>query len=175
MEPQLITPRIFSDRRGYFSELYARRVLPTLDFVQDNVSLSAPAGTVRGLHFQAPPFAQAKLVMVLRGAIYDVAVDLRRGSPRFGRWFAAELTGERLEQILIPRGFAHGFCTLVPDTLVVYKVDNDYSAAHDGGILWNDPALGIPWPVAADAATVSDKDRALPLFRDIASPFSFEG
>ncbi len=126
---------------------------------------------MRGLHFQRPPFAQAKLIRVLRGRILDVAVDLRRSSPSFGRHIAVELSGEGNEQLLVPAGFAHGFCTLEPDTVVFYKVDQVYSAAHDGGINWADPELGIQWPVASAAATLSDKDRELPMLADLSSIF----
>jgi dTDP-4-dehydrorhamnose 3,5-epimerase len=123
------------------------------------------------LHFQRPPFAQAKLVRVLHGSIFDVAVDLRRWSPSYGRHVAVELNSEGNEQVLIPAGFAHGFCTLEPDTVVLYKVDQVYSAAHDGGINWADPSLGIDWPVAPPEAILSDKDRGLPILADIPSIF----
>jgi dTDP-4-dehydrorhamnose 3,5-epimerase len=131
-------------------------------------------GTVRGLHFQRPPFAQAKLVRVLRGRIFDVAVDLRRSSPNFGKHIAIELSSEGNEQVLIPAGFAHGFCTLEPDTVVCYKVDQVYSAAHDSGVNWADPELGIEWPIAAAEAILSEKDRRLPMLDNLA-PFSSEG
>ncbi len=163
----------FRDSRGFFCEIFTRRNYPDLDFVQDNLSLSADAGTVRGLHYQEPPFAQTKLVTVLHGAAFDVAVDIRRGSATFGRWVGVELSVEKLSQILIPRGFAHGFCTLVPDTMVHYKVDSYYSPQHDRGILWNDPALAIPWPVAPSKAILSDKDRRQPRLAEIDSPFSY--
>jgi dTDP-4-dehydrorhamnose 3,5-epimerase len=163
------------DERGYFSETYNRRAFAAagidLDFVQDNHSLSRPAGTIRGLHFQLAPFAQDKLVRVVRGAILDVAVDLRRGSPTYGRHVAATLRAGDPRQLLVPIGFAHGFCTLEPDTEVIYKVTNYYSAPHDRGILWNDPALGIAWPVTGQDATLSPKDRHQPLLRDIEPPF----
>lgn len=171
----IVTPRRFSDPRGFFSEVYNRKRFQdagiAADFLQDNQSLSGPVGTVRGLHFQRPPFAQAKLVRVLKGAIIDVAVDLRAASPTFGQHVAVELSARSWRQLFVPAGFAHGFCTLEPDTEVHYKVDAYYSAEHDGGILWNDPALGINWPVAADAAALSDKDRALPLIKDIRNVF----
>ncbi|MFO0996678.1 MAG: dTDP-4-dehydrorhamnose 3,5-epimerase [Alphaproteobacteria bacterium] len=172
---KVLTPRKFSDHRGYFCETYSTATLPNLGFVQDNVSMSAQAGTVRGLHFQEPPFAQAKLVTVLRGAIFDVAVDIRKNSPTFGHWVGVELTGETLKQLLVPAGFAHGFCTLVPDTLVFYKVDAHYAPAHDRGLRWNDPAIGIPWPIAAEKAVVSDKDRQQPLLAELKTPFTFAG
>jgi dTDP-4-dehydrorhamnose 3,5-epimerase len=170
------TPR-FSDARGYFCETFQRADFATQglanDFVQDNQSSSDRPGTVRGLHFQRPPFAQTKLVRVLRGSIFDVAVDLRRSSPSFGRHIAIKLSSEGNEQLLIPAGFAHGFCTLEPDTVVFYKVDQVYSAAHDSGVNWADPELGIEWPIAAPEAILSEKDRRLPMLDDLV-PFSSE-
>lgn len=168
---KLLRVKKFGDSRGFFCEAFTRRTHPGIDFVQDNLSMSAAAGTVRGLHFQSPPFAQTKLVTVVRGAVFDVAVDIRKGSPTFGRWVSAELDSDGLNQLLIPAGFAHGFCTLRPDTLLFYKVDAYYSATHDHGILWNDPALGIPWPVDPAQAILSDKDRSLPRLQDIDTPF----
>lgn len=171
----VLSPKRFDDPRGFFSEVYNKRRYAeagvTSDFIQDNHSRSGPVGTVRGLHFQRPPFAQAKLVRVLKGAILDVAVDLRRGSPTFGQHVAVELSASAWNQLFVPAGFAHGFCTLEPDTEVFYKVDAYYSAEHDGGILWNDPALDIPWPVSAGQAVLSDKDRRLPLLADIGEGF----
>lgn len=171
----LIRPQRFGDARGYFSETYAKPAFDAagidLTFVQDNESLSRPVGVVRGLHFQTPPFSQAKLVRVVRGAVFDVAVDLRRGSPSYGKWVTATLTAEKGEQLLIPHGFAHGFCTLEPDTLVTYKVDAPYSRASDAGILWSDPDLAIDWPVETAAAVLSDKDRVLPRLKDFETPF----
>lgn len=164
---KLLTPKRFGDSRGFFAETYSRKVLSELgfgeEFVQDNHSLSREVGVVRGLHFQLPPFAQAKLVRVIRGAIFDVAVDIRRGSPTFGKWVGAELTADNFTQILVPVGFAHGFVTRAPDTEVVYKVTAYYAPSHDRGILWNDPAIGIDWGVAPAAAILSDKDRKHPL------------
>lgn len=175
----VVTPDRFDDPRGYFSETYQKTVLAahgiTCDFIQDNQSLSRPRGTVRGLHFQAPPFAQAKLVRALAGSIVDVVVDIRKGSPAFGRAFAVELSDENGKQLFVPEGYAHGFCTLTPDALVVYKVSAPYSREHDGGIFWDDPALGIDWPVATEDALLSEKDRQLPLLSALDSPFSFEG
>lgn len=172
---KIVEPARHGDERGYFSETYNRRAFAAagiaLDFVQDNHSLSRPAGTIRGLHYQLAPFAQDKLVRVVRGAIFDVAVDLRRGSPTYGRHVAVTLRASDARQLLVPIGFAHGFCTLEPDTEVIYKVTNYYSAAHDRGILWSDPALGIAWPEAARNATLSLKDRQLPPLRDIEPPF----
>ena len=173
----MLTPRRFGDARGYFCETWnaARMAEAGLDlgFVQDNESLSAQQGTLRGLHYQAPPFAQSKLVRVVRGAILDVAVDARRGSPDYGKWIAEEISAENGVQILVPRGFLHGFLTLTPDTQVIYKVDYPYDAASDGGVLWSDPELGIAWGVGPDGVTLSDKDRRLPLFRDWTSPFEY--
>ena len=171
----ILEPERFSDRRGFFSETYNRRVLARhgieLDFVQDSHSLSGPRGTVRGLHFQAPPFAQDKLIRVVRGSIHDVAVDLRVGSPTYGRHVAAVISARAWNQILVPIGFAHGFCTLEPDTEIVYKVTDYYSPEHDRGVLWSDPDLGIEWPVLEETAVLSPKDRNLPRLRDIVSPF----
>lgn len=172
----LITPRRHGDARGWFSETWSRRAFEAaglaFDFVQDNQAFSARRGTVRGLHFQRPPNAQAKLVRALKGAIYDVAVDIRAGSPTYGRWVGATLTAEGGEQLLVPRGFAHGYCTLVDDTELFYKVDGPYAPADEGGLLWNDPALGIDWPVAAEDAVLSEKDRVLPVLAD-APPAGF--
>jgi dTDP-4-dehydrorhamnose 3,5-epimerase len=169
---KLVTPRRFADPRGFFAETFSRRRFAeaglVADFVQDNHSLSRPQGTVRGLHFQRAPFAQAKLVRVLRGAIYDVAVDIRPGSPSFGRHIAAEITAENGAMILVPEGFAHGFCTLQPDTEVFYKVNRDYAPQHEGGIQWNDPALAIAWPVRAADAVLSDRDRTWPTLAEYA-------
>lgn len=159
------------DDRGMFSEVFSRRAfaeagLP-FDFVQDNQSASVAVGTVRGLHYQATPFAQDKLIRVLRGRIYDVAVDLRRSSPTFMEWVSFELSAEDASQLLIPAGFAHGFCTLEPDTHVFYKVSNFYAPAHDFGVRWNDPELAIDWPVNEENAVLSDRDAGLPLIRDV--------
>jgi dTDP-4-dehydrorhamnose 3,5-epimerase len=172
---KLITTKRFGDHRGFFSETYTRKAFVEagidLDFVQDNHSRSAERGTLRGLHFQGPPFAQDKLVRVLKGAILDVAVDLRRGSPTFGRHVAVELTDESWQQLLVPAGFAHGFCTLVPDTEVFYKVTNYYAPQHDFGVLWNDPDLGIDWPVSDSEAVLSEKDSRQPRFKDLKTLF----
>lgn len=170
---KLLKIRKFGDRRGCFFKSWRQSDHPGLNFVQDNVSMSAEPGTVRGLHYQAPPYAQAKLVTVLRGAIFDVAVDLRRGSPTYGRWTGAELSTENLSQLLIPAGFAHGFCTLEPDTVVHYKVDAYYSPAHEGGVLWHDPALAIAWPTEPVRAVVSAKDQGLPPLAMVKSPFTY--
>jgi dTDP-4-dehydrorhamnose 3,5-epimerase len=162
----VLKPQRHGDERGFFVETYSKKTLAEagieLDFVQDNLSHSRRVGTLRGLHYQTPPFAQAKLVQVIRGRILDVAVDIRRASPTFGQHVTAELSAENGEQILVPVGFAHGFCTLEPDTIVTYKVTNYYSAAHDFGIRWNDPALKIDWPVNARAVEISLKDAKQP-------------
>jgi dTDP-4-dehydrorhamnose 3,5-epimerase len=176
-EVRVFRPRQFADARGFFSEVYSRAGLREIgidvEFVQDNHSLSIPRGVVRGLHFQSPPFAQAKLVRVVRGAVVDVAVDIRRGSPNYGRHVSVTLSAELWNQIYVPEGFAHGFCTIEPNTEVLYKVDRPYSAAHDRGLSWNDPALAIDWPVASAAAIVSDKDRRQPLLAQLDSPFAY--
>ncbi|MFT3811490.1 MAG: dTDP-4-dehydrorhamnose 3,5-epimerase [Micropepsaceae bacterium] len=168
---KIVRPRRFGDARGFFSETYSAQAFGeagiTDVFVQDNHSFSAAVGTVRGLHFQRPPRAQAKLVRVTRGRIWDVAVDLRRPSPSYGRWVAAEISAEAWNQIYIPAGFAHGFCTLQPDTEIAYKVTDYYAPAEDGGVYWGDEDLAIDWPVAPDAATLSAKDGALPRLREL--------
>lgn len=168
---KIVRTKVFADSRGYFVETYNRQAFVSAgiadEFVQDNLSLSTQVGTIRGLHFQIFPFAQAKLVRVGRGRILDVAVDLRRSSPTYGRHVAMELSGESGLQLLIPIGFAHGFCTLEPDTEVCYKVTSHYSAAHDRGLAWNDPALGIDWPVDPLSAVLSDKDAQNPPLVDL--------
>lgn len=175
----LIIPRKFEDNRGWFSETYRcdrwseRGVADT--FVQDNHSLSRLAGTVRGLHFQTPPHAQAKLIRCISGRIWDVAVDLRKGSPTFGRWEAAELSPDNGHQLYIPEGFAHGFVTLEPDTEVVYKVSAHYAPQSDAGVRWDDPTLALPWPLPPTGATISDKDAVLPLLAEFDSPFAYDG
>jgi dTDP-4-dehydrorhamnose 3,5-epimerase len=173
----LLRPRYFHDARGYFVETYNKRAAATAgveaDFVQDNQALSLRAGTVRALHFQVPPRSQAKLVRVLRGSIYDVAVDLRVGSPNYGGWVAERLTAKGGEQLFVPGGFAHGYCTLEPNTEVAYKVDEYYAPECEQGIIWNDPTLAIAWPAAATDVVLSDKDRALGFFADFVSPFRY--
>jgi len=165
-EVKLIVPRKFSDARGYFVETWNRKSLTEagidVDFVQDNASLSREAGTLRGLHYQKPPMEQAKLIRVVRGSIFDVAVDIRRGSPSFGHHVATTLTAEGGEQLFIPVGFAHGFCTLEADTEVAYKVSGFYSGAHDAGIAWDDPDIGISWPLQGRGPVLSEKDLRLP-------------
>jgi dTDP-4-dehydrorhamnose 3,5-epimerase len=173
---KLVTLKRSYDERGFFSETYNRRELAALgleaEFVQDNHSFSKAKGVVRGLHFQVSPHAQGKLVRVARGAIFDVAVDIRRGSPTFGRHVSAVLTDEKnWAQMWIPIGFAHGFCTLEPDTEVLYKTTDYYSLECSRGIAWDDPALGIAWPVNRDEAILSQADRRNPLFADLAPAF----
>lgn len=175
-EVQVIVPWRHGDHRGFFSEVYNRQRFSELgidlDFVQDNHSLSAEVGTIRGLHFQSPPFAQDKLVRVTRGRILDVAVDIRRSSPTYGQHVAVELSAQNWRQLLVPVGFAHGFCTLEPDTEVIYKVSNYYSAKHDHGLAFDDPALAISWPVDPGKAVLSDKDRQHPPLADLPAWFA---
>ncbi len=169
----VITPVKHRDARGFFSETYNAQTLAEAGFdkpfVQDNHSLSRQKGVLRGLHFQTPPYAQDKLVRVLRGAVLDVAVDLRKASPSFGKSFAIELSADNWKQLLIPVGFAHAFYTLEPDTEVAYKVTAPYAPDHDAGLRWNDPDLAIAWP--SDTPILSDKDANLPLFCNFSSPF----
>lgn len=173
----VVTPKVFGDSRGFFLETYSRRGFADAgldyDFVQDNHARSGKKGTLRGLHFQRPPAAQAKLVWVTRGAVFDVAVDLRQGSPTYGRWFGVELTEDNFKRLMIPRGFAHGYVTLTDNAEFQYKVDNLYSPADDGGIAWNDPDIGIAWPVTDPI--LSDKDRVQPRLAEVGSPFGGEG
>ena len=179
MPVQLIRPKRFADDRGWFSETYHQHRLATqgvdVAFCQDNHSLSRPVGTLRGLHFQAPPHAQAKLVRCVAGAIWDVAVDVRAESPTFGRWFAATLSAENGDQLFMPAGFAHGFVTLEPDSEVIYKVDDYYAPECDGGLAWNDPDLALPWPLPAGGPVLSDKDSTLPRLAGWTSPFTYDG
>jgi dTDP-4-dehydrorhamnose 3,5-epimerase len=170
-----VLPVRFGDTRGYFSETYNRSTFReigvTSEFVQDNQSRSRDRATVRGLHFQIPPFAQAKLVRVLRGAICDVAVDIRRASRNYGRNVAVILSAENGQQLFVPAGFAHGYCTLEPDTEVFYKVDAPYSREHERGLSWNDPALTISWPIAETDAVLLERDRLQPLLADLPEYF----
>jgi dTDP-4-dehydrorhamnose 3,5-epimerase len=174
-EVKVLTPRVFRDERGFFSETWNAAALERAgiraEFVQDNHAYSREVGVVRGLHFQRPPKAQDKLVRVVRGAILDVAVDIRAGSPTFGRHVAARLSASDWRQIWVPKGFAHGYVTLEPDTEVIYKVTDYYSPADDAGVRWDDPALAIDWGVTAARAILSAKDRALPALSVIAAPF----
>ncbi len=171
-----IGPDRYEDERGFFSETYSRRALAEAgieeEFVQDNHSLSVPQGTLRGLHFQTPPAAQAKLVRVVRGAVLDVAVDIRVGSPSYGQHVSSTLSAKDWNQLYVPQGFAHGFCTLAPDTEVIYKVSGYYAAEHDRGLLWNDPALGIDWPVPDPL--LSEKDRRHPPLHELPEYFTYK-
>lgn len=172
---KILTPKRHGDARGWFAETWKREALveagTAIDFVQDNESLSAETGTLRGLHFQSPPFAQDKLVRVVRGRILDVAVDIRRQSPTYGRHIAVELSAEDGRQLLVPVGFAHGFVTLEPDTQVLYKVSAPYAPAHDHGLAFDDPALGIAWPFPPERLILSDKDRRHPRLADLPGYF----
>ncbi|MCU7694593.1 dTDP-4-dehydrorhamnose 3,5-epimerase [Haoranjiania flava] len=171
----IIEPKVFADDRGYFLESFSEKkfieAVCDTRFVQDNESKSS-YGVLRGLHFQKPPFAQSKLVRVIKGAVLDVAVDMRRSSSTFGKSFAVELTEDNKKQLFIPRGFAHGFVVLQDDTIFQYKCDNYYAPESEGGILWNDPELNIDWKVPFDKIILSEKDKKNPLFREA---FVFEG
>ncbi len=173
----ILTPRRFGDARGWFEETWSARALAeagfTRPFVQDNHAMSGRRGVVRGLHFQAPPHAQDKLLRCARGAVLDVAVDIRRGSPAFGRSVAVELSEENGRQLLVPRGFAHGYLTLTDRADVLYKVTGAYAPETEGGLLWSDPALGIDWPVAPEAAVVNARDAAWPALPELQSPFTY--
>jgi dTDP-4-dehydrorhamnose 3,5-epimerase len=173
--PVLVRPKFFRDKRGYFTETYSSKLYQENgiepDFLQDNVSLSTEVYTVRGLHFQTPPFAQAKLIRVQNGRILDLAVDLRSSSKTFGQYVAVELSAEHGEQLYVPAGFAHGFCTLEPNCLVAYKVSSFYAPSADAGLLWSDPSLGIKWPMDKEKAMVSEKDMSLQGFAGFVSPF----
>ena len=175
-KPTLIKRNRHSDSRGFFEETYSRRMYTELgidiEFVQDNHSLSKDVGTLRGLHFQAPPHAQAKLVRCYRGAIFDVAVDIRCGSPTYGQWEGYELTADNGQQLYVPIGFAHGFVTLEPDSEVVYKCSDYYAPETEGAVFWNDAAIGINWQTETDPI-LSDKDAVAPLLDDLKSPFIF--
>jgi dTDP-4-dehydrorhamnose 3,5-epimerase len=173
--PLLLKPTRHGDQRGYFSEIFREdgfaKLVPGLSFVQDNHSRSAAKGTLRGLHFQRPPMAQSKLVRVVRGAVLDVAVDVRSGSSTYGRHVAVELSDENGLQFFIPQGFLHGFCTLTDDVDFLYKVDNYYSPEHDGAVTFDDPDLGIRWPFEASDLIVSAKDRSAPRLCDLSDIF----
>ncbi|UUX48312.1 dTDP-4-dehydrorhamnose 3,5-epimerase [Nisaea acidiphila] len=174
---KIITPKKFGDHRGFFSETYNRDAFEAagldLAFVQDNHSFSAPKGTLRGLHFQTPPHGQDKLLRVIRGAIFDVAVDIRKGSPSYGKWVGRVISAEEWNQILVPVGFAHGFCTIEENTEVLYKVTDIYAPDCEGGLTWNDPAIGIDWPLDGDPI-LSAKDEAYQPFAEFDSPFTYE-
>ena len=174
-----VIPRRFGDERGFFSESWNRdswrEAGIDLEFTQDNHSLSAQAGVLRGLHFQAPPRAQDKLVRVVTGAVLDVAVDARKGSPRYGEWVAVEISAEKGNQLLVPKGFLHGFLTLTPDTHFLYKCTDTYAPDSEGAVIWNDPDLGIEWGIEETKVTLSEKDKVAQSFADFDSPFVFEG
>lgn len=174
-EVKRVVPRRFGDDRGWFSETFRADTLAEagidVAFVQDNQSFSAQSGTVRGLHFQTQPMAQAKLVRVLAGCVYDVAVDLRRGAPSYGRHVGVRLDAQGGEQLFVPVGFAHGFCTLEPNTMIAYKVSAYYSRENDANLAWDDPELGIDWPVKAGEAVLSDKDKQAPRFAALGAVF----
>lgn len=176
-EIRILKPQRFVDGRGYFSEIYNKRTLSSLgievEFVQDNCSLSIEEGTVRGLHFQIPPFAQDKLVRVIRGKMFDVAVDLRHGSPSYGRYVSAILSAEEWNQIYIPKGFAHGFCTLEPNTEVGYRVSEYYAPEYERGVHWNDPDLGIDWPISGSEVTLAARDQTLPPLKGLSEFFTY--
>jgi len=176
---QLIETRRFRDERGWFCETYVEARFAAMGlgvrFVQDNHSHSLSAGTVRGIHFQSPPSAQAKLVQCISGRIIDYAVDLRNGSPTFGKVAFAELSSKNGRQMFVPEGFGHAFVTLEPETEVAYKVSKPYDPNHDFGVAWNDPAIGIEWPLPASGAILSDKDARLPMLSNFVSPFAYDG
>ncbi len=172
---KVFVPRVFSDARGYFSETYSQKAIaphaPGLQFVQDNESFSSEQYTLRGLHFQAPPFAQDKLIRVIKGRIFDVTVDVRKGSSTYGKWTGEELSAQNRKQLLAPAGFLHGFLTLEPETIVAYKVTNFYDAQSDGSVFWRSKTLDIDWPLNGGKVTLSEKDANAPLFEDFNSPF----
>ena len=176
---KLVVPQRFTDVRGYFTETWSerlfRREVANEAFVQDNQSVSAKKGTLRGMHFQKPPFAQGKLVRVVRGSIVDVAVDFRKGSPTYRQHVATVLDALEGAQLWVPPGFLHGFCTLEDETEVFYKVTSYYSANHDSGVLWNDPDLGINWPIDLASVILSKKDQLLPRLRELPDFFVYEG
>jgi dTDP-4-dehydrorhamnose 3,5-epimerase len=175
---KVLTPRRFGDARGFFCESWNRRVLEEhgldFDFVQDNQSLSAAVNTVRGLHFQAPPHAQTKLVRCGKGRLLDVAVDIRAGSPTYGKWFGIELSFDNGRQLLVPAGFLHGFATREPDTEILYKCTDYYDLSADGALRFDDPDIGVDWGLSGPAV-LSEKDKAAPLLRNFATPFTYEG
>lgn len=174
-----IRPRKIGDERGYFAEMFRDDLFQQhagpVRFVQENQSLSARVGTLRGIHFQTDPHAQGKLVRCTAGAILDIAVDLRVGSPTFSQWVAVELTPDNCTQLWVPAGFGHAFCTLKPDSVVCYKVTDYYSPECDRGVRWDDPAIGIEWPACLDPAALSDKDRVQPLLADLPAHFQYKG
>ena len=172
----VIKPKVFGDHRGFFLETYSREAYAkaglNYDFVQDNHARSSPKGVLRGLHFQLPPATQAKLVWVTRGAVYDVVVDLRQGSPTYKKWYGIELSADNFLRFMVPRGFAHGYVTLTEDAEFMYKVDAPYAPALDAGIAWDDPDIGITWPVTEPV--LSEKDAVQPRLATVGSPFVYE-
>lgn len=177
--PVEIVPHKIEDERGYFAEIFREDAFSDhaagVRFVQDNQSLSVRPGTVRGIHFQTAPFVQGKLVRCLAGKVFDIAVDLRLGSPSYGRWVAVTLTPDRSNQLWIPCGFGHAFCSLEPNSIVHYRVTNYYSAEHDRGVAWDDPDIAVDWPSIADTDTLSSKDRAQPSLAELPAYFSLVG
>jgi dTDP-4-dehydrorhamnose 3,5-epimerase len=177
--PRIIRPKRHSDERGWVSESFhparLRECGIACDFVQDNQSASKRVGTLRGFHFQSPPAAQAKLVGVMRGRILDVVVDIRSGSPTYGKYVSIELSAESAHQLYIPVGFAHGFVTLEDNVLVMYKISHHYAPAYESGIRWNDPEVAFPWPIEHIKLFLSEKDRNLPLLKEFTSPFLYDG
>ncbi len=175
---KILEPQIFEDSRGYFFESFSQKVfskaVKDITFVQDNESKSS-YGVLRGLHFQVPPFAQAKLVRVIEGRVLDVAVDIRKGSPTYGKWVSCELSEENHRQLFIPKGFAHGFSVLSDTAIFQYKCDEFYNHQSEGAIIWNDPQLHIDWKLPSSDVVLSDKDKSNPLFSEFDSPFTFEG
>jgi dTDP-4-dehydrorhamnose 3,5-epimerase len=176
-EVKEIRPVRHGDNRGFFSEIFRESLLREhgidVPFVQENHSMSVERGVVRGLHFQIPPAGQAKLVRAAAGSLIDVALDLRRGSPTYGKHVAVVLSAAEGNQLFVPEGFAHGFCTLEPNTELVYKVSRYYSAEHDRGVMWNDPAIGIDWPISETEAVLSDKDKRQPTLADLPAHFTY--
>jgi dTDP-4-dehydrorhamnose 3,5-epimerase len=177
--PRIIATKRHADHRGWFSEIFHEKRLHefgiTCRFVQDNLSVSSRAGTLRGLHFQLPPAAQVKLIIIVSGRILDVAVDVRQGSPTFGKCVSVELSADSGYQVYVPIGFAHGFLTLEDDVIVMYKVSEYYAEAHDSGIRWNDPDVAFPWPVKNVDVIISEKDARLPFLKNFVSPFPYDG
>ncbi|KNG92241.1 dTDP-4-dehydrorhamnose 3,5-epimerase [Pseudaestuariivita atlantica] len=175
---KIITPKRFGDARGFFSESWNRKAMEeaglSYDWCQDNHSLSAKVGTIRGLHFQAPPHAQDKLVRCGKGRLFDVAVDIRKGSPTYGQWVGEELSFENGKQLLVPAGFAHGFVTREPDTEIIYKCSDYYAPEADGGIRWDSPSVGIDWALDGIEPLLSEKDAAAPALEDFDSPFVYQ-
>ena len=172
----IIEPRLFKDARGYFFESFSQREFDEkvghIEFCQDNESMSS-YGVMRGLHFQRPPYTQSKLVRCVKGAVLDVAVDIRKGSPTYGKHIAVELSGENHRQLFIPRGFAHGFSVLSDEVVFQYKCDNFYAPSEEGALAWDDPKLGIDWGIPEEAVLLSEKDRQHPSLDQLESPFSY--